>query len=327
MVSKHRMRTALLRAVLALVGLGLLIVLGPGQALPSLVGPGERLGLRVYAQTDSATPSAAATPATPVAFDFAQPVAERPAELRAGSCAAPGETIATITPLEKPEGEAQGQPDAIEAERSYTAVPLPMDTLLNGETNISVLLSDAQPEVIIACGEIGGVLSEGGALVVKLSEQNGSGFTGIAYLGPEDAATTGISLFLAGELTVAETRELVATPTEATPASILEPLPEPTPTAEPVQNVDVALLEWLIDMPAEVRAGQINFVITNEGTVPHSLVIEGQGLSFALDRSLDPGDTTILTAILPPGDYDVYCPLGDGDHREKGMDETLTVVP
>ena len=311
------MRTVLTRLVL-IIGVLCAIVIA------SLTGG---RGGGSLAQESSATPAPVATPATPVAIDFIQLVAERPAEIRTGSCPSAGETLAALTPLEKPAGEAQGQPDAIEAERSYTAVPLPMDALLSGQTNISVLLSSAQPEVVIACGEIGGVLSEGGALVVKLSQENGSGFTGIAYLGPEDAATTGISLFLAGELTVAETRELVATPTEATPASILEPLPEPTPTAEPVQNVDVALLEWLIDMPAEVRAGQINFVVTNEGTEPHSLVIEGQGLSFALDRPLDPGDTTILTAILPPGDYEVYCPLGDGEHREKGMEETLTVVP
>jgi hypothetical protein len=321
------MRTALTRAVLVLFGLGLFLVIGVTHALPSPVEPGEGLGVRAYAQESNATPAAAATPATPVAIDFTQPVAERPAEIRTGSCASPGETLAALTPLEKPEGEAQGQPEAIEAERAYTAVPLPMESLLASPTNISVLLSNAQPDVVIACGDIGGVVSAGGSLVVKLSPRSDSGFTGIAYMGPEDAATTGISLFLAGELTVTETRELVATPTEATPASILEPLPEPTPTAEPVQNVDIALLEWLIDMPAEVRAGQINFVVTNEGTQPHSLVIEGQGLSFALDRPLDAGDTTILTATLPPGDYDVYCPLGDGEHREKGMDETLTVVP
>jgi hypothetical protein len=262
-----------------------------------------------------------------VANDFNQLVTERPAEIKSGSCAEPGDTIAELTPLEAPQGEAQGQPEAIEAERSYTAVPLAMDSLLGTATNVSVMLSDAESDVVLACGEIGGVISEGGSLVIKLSEQGGSGFLGIAYLAPEDPATTGVSLFLAGELTVAETGELVPEVAEATPAATLEPIPEPTPTAEPIQVVDLALLEWLIDMPKEVRAGQINFVVTNEGTEAHSLVIEGQGLSFALPHPLDPGDSTVLNATLPPGDYVVYCPLGDGKHRANGMEETLSVVP
>ncbi len=265
----------------------------------------------------------AATLATPVAIDFSQIVALRPAEVRSGPCTDPGEAVAALEPLEKPEGEAQGQGIAVEAERSYTGIPLAMDALLASETNISILLNEDDDAVTLACGEVGGVISEGGSLVLKLSEQNDSGFSGIAYLAPDDLGGTGISVFLAGELTVEETRELIAA---ATPAEDLEPLPEPTPTAEPVQVADLVLLEWLIDMPEEIRAGRVNFAVTNEGAEAHSLVIEGQGLSFALPAPLDPGDSTVLQADLPPGDYVVYCPVGDGAHREEGMEGTLTVV-
>ncbi len=38
-----------------------------------------------------------ATPATPVAIDFGQLVAERPAEIVSGSCESPGEPIAALT--------------------------------------------------------------------------------------------------------------------------------------------------------------------------------------------------------------------------------------
>lgn len=268
------------------------------------------------------TPGAAS--GTPVAIDFTQPVAERPVQIQAGDCGAPGEALAMLTPLEKPEGEAEGQPTAIEAERSYSSVPLSLESLLAGQTNITVPLNGAEDAVVIACGEIGGVLSEGGSLVVKLSEQNDSGFSGIAFLAPEDAGGTGASIFLAGELTVAETRALAAV---ATPAADLTPLPEPTPTAEPVQVVDIVLLEWMIDMPAEIRSGTARLVITNEGTNPHSLVVEGQGLVFELPSPLAPGDSTILSADLPPGDYLVYCPQDEGEHRTEGMEATLSVVP
>lgn len=297
----------------------------------SLIGNHEAPTL---AQEEPATPGAAATPATPVALlaNFDELVAERPAQVQSGSCEAPGEVIAELTPLERPDGEAQGQGSAIEAERSYTSLPIAFDSLLDGQTSIDVVLSNDQPDVTIACGDIGGAPDDNGAVVIKLSERNGSGYTGIAFLSPGDG-TTGASVFVAGRQTVAETRELVAaTPsvelTGLEPVPTEEPTAVPTPTAEPVQIVDVALLEWIIDAPTETRAGQVQFVVTNEGTEAHSLVVDSGGTTVAeLDEPLAPGDSTVLTVVLGPGDYVLYCPLGDGEHREKGMETELTVVP
>ena len=81
-------------------------------------------------------------------------------------------------------------------------------------------------------------------------------------------------------------------------------------------------------MPKQVRAGQINFAITNEGTEAHSFVIaSGETVIAELDTPLAPGASTVLAVTLPEGEYDVYCPLGDGEHREQGMETTLTVAP
>jgi hypothetical protein len=319
--SKDRMRNTPARPVVVVIALCLLIGV-------SIVGNRGSHSLAQEGEATPATPAAAATPAmaaTPVTIDFGQLVAQRPMEVHAGSCDEPGETIATMTPLETPEGEAQGQGAAIEAESSYTTLPIPIESLLEGQTSISVLLSDAEADTVVACGEIGGVPDEGGSLVIKLSERNGSGFTGIAFLAAGDPGTTGASVFLAGQRTVAETRELAAA---ATPEAPLEPIPEPTPTAEPVQVVDLVLLEWLIDMPAETRAGPVNFVVTNEGSEAHSVVVESGDVVIAeLPAPLDPGESTILSADLPPGEYVVYCPVGDGEHRAEGMETTLLVVP
>lgn len=274
-----------------------------------------------------ATPGAATPAASPIA-DLLQVVAERPATIRSGSCAQPGDVVSDLEPLTTPEGEAQGQGTAIEAARSYTSVPIDIATLLATETNITAFLESGS-DVVVACGDLGGVVSEGGSLVVKLDGENGSDFTGIAFLGSEDVGSTGISVFLASPLTVSETREIISVAPDATPDSLpaLEPTAVPTPTAEPIQVADVALLEWLIDMPAEVRAGEINFAVTNEGTEAHSLVIEGPGGTFSLPESLPPGASTVLNATLSPGDYVVYCPQGDGEHRSEGMELTLTVAP
>jgi hypothetical protein len=279
------------------------------------------------AQENGATPAAVATP---LAADFTQLVTERPAIIHDGSCAEPGEAVATLTPVSRAEGEAVGQGAAIEAERSYTIVPYAIDVLIGGQNSVSVYLSNDEPEITIACGEIGGVPSDGGSIVVKLSQRNDSGFDGIAFIAPGDPGTSGVSVFLAGERTVAETREFVAAATpelDAEPGIALEAGPSPTATAEPVQVVDIALLEWVIDLPEEVRAGQANIVVTNEGAEPHSLVIEGPGGVFELPRPIEPGQATVLNATLPAGEYVLYCPLGDGEHREKGMEATLEVAP
>jgi hypothetical protein len=46
-----------------------------------------------------------------------------------------------------------------------------------------------------------------------------------------------------------------------------------------------------------------------------------------LDRALDPGESSILSVALPAGEYVVYCPVGEGEHRAEGMEATLSVVP
>jgi hypothetical protein len=274
-----------------------------------------------------ATPSAATPAASPIA-DFLRTVAERPVSILSGSCTSPGEPVADLATLTVPEGEAQGQGTAVEAARSYTSVPVDIETLLSSETNITALLEPGS-DVVVACGDLGGVVSEGGSLVVKLAAQSDSGFSGIAFLGAEDGGTTGVSVFLAPPLTVAETRELAAVALDATPEGLpeLEPTAIPTPTAEPIQVADIALLEWLIDMPSDVRAGEINFAVTNEGAESHSLVIEGPGGTFSLPEPLAPGASAVLNATLAPGDYVVYCPQEDGEHRAEGMERSLTVVP
>lgn len=274
-----------------------------------------------------ATPAAATPAASPVA-DFLGTIADRPASIRSGSCAEPGAPVVDITALTIPDGEAQGLGTAVEAARSYTSVPIDIETLLASETNVTAYL-EPESNVVVACGDLGGVVSEGGSLVVKLDEQNDSGFGGIAFLGAEDGGSTGVSVFLAPPLTVAETRELAAVALDATPEGLpeLEPTVIPTPTAEPIQVADVALLEWVIDMPDEVRAGEINFAVTNEGSEAHSFIIEGPGGTFSLTEPLAPGASAVLNATLVEGAYIVYCPQEDGGHREEGMERTLMVVP
>jgi hypothetical protein len=132
----------------------------------------------------------------------------RPAQVRSGGCGADlaDDGVSPLTDVLSPRGDPFGQTSAAATENSFTTIPLAFDDLLVGDHAIVVSRSPDEPEVIV-CGEIGGKLTDVGALVVGLREQNDSGFVGVAVLAPNvvDPTTTDVSLFLAADLAAGAT--------------------------------------------------------------------------------------------------------------------------
>ena len=150
----------------------------------------------LFAIVASAIPSAVAQDATPVA----QPVAPtRPAHIHSGNCVELGEVVVPLSDLTAAVSEGVGQADrATPAESSFTTVPMTLDAILGADHAINVHLSAEQIDTYIACGELGGVVDAGGALVVGLREESDSGYTGIAFLSPGvDGVSTDVSVFIA----------------------------------------------------------------------------------------------------------------------------------
>jgi plastocyanin len=90
------------------------------------------------------------------------------------------------------------------------------------------------------------------------------------------------------------------------------------------QSVELVATEFAFD-PADVsvdEAGETTFTVSNEGEFPHALEIEGNGIEEETEE-LGPGDSGSVTVDLEPGEYELYCPVGD--HREQGMVGTLVV--
>ena len=90
------------------------------------------------------------------------------------------------------------------------------------------------------------------------------------------------------------------------------------------QTVEVVATEFAFD-PADVsvdEAGETTFTVSNEGEFPHALEIEGNGIEEETDE-LAPGESGSVTVDLEPGEYELYCPVGD--HRDRGMEGTLVV--
>ncbi|HEY8488747.1 MAG TPA: hypothetical protein VIL38_06690 [Thermaerobacter sp.] len=126
---------------------------------------------------------------------------------------------------------------------------------------------------------------------------------------------------------------------------------EPKPAG--ASQVDVTLKEWAIEVePAQVKAGQVYFLVTNAGPVhPHELVIirsdaEPEELPVVEGRVPDDqvefvGEVEAFAAgsqasgvfDLEPGRYLLICNIveGEGEHAvshfEEGMVAELTVTP
>jgi plastocyanin len=89
-------------------------------------------------------------------------------------------------------------------------------------------------------------------------------------------------------------------------------------------TIEVVATDYAFD-PADVsveEAGETTFTVSNEGDFPHALEIEGSGIEEETE-TLDPGASGSVTVDLAPGEYVLYCPVGD--HRERGMEGTLVV--
>ncbi len=94
------------------------------------------------------------------------------------------------------------------------------------------------------------------------------------------------------------------------------------------QVIEVSLFEWEINpQTIEARPGVIRFVVTNEGAIEHEFEIEGEIAGKEREweiEGIEPGETKALKVKLPPGEFEIYCPIPR--HRENGMEGTLIVT-
>jgi hypothetical protein len=121
----------------------------------------------------------------------------RPADIRAGSCAEPGDAVAALNPLVVPEGESQGPNGATPVAQSVTDVPLMVPDMLGATNSLMVYASPDQTGAPIVCGEIGGVVGDDGSLTIGLQAMNGGKVSGLASFAPNrkgDGTTVSVNL-------------------------------------------------------------------------------------------------------------------------------------
>ncbi len=75
----------------------------------------------------------------------------------------------------------------------------------------------------------------------------------------------------------------------------------------------------------ELTAGTYTIEVTNEGRATHDLVVEDAGgKDVAASEVIPPGASGTVDVDLQPGEYVVYCSIGN--HRGMGMELAVTVV-
>ena len=97
--------------------------------------------------------------------------------------------------------------------------------------------------------------------------------------------------------------------------------PRTSPTA-----VDVRLSEWKVEVSAAtVPAGPVVFHVANAGQIEHAFEVEGKGLE-QVSGPIAAGAEGMLNVTLKPGRYELYCPVGNGAHKQAGMKTTIKVA-
>ena len=131
-----------------------------------------------------------------------------------------------------------------------------------------------------------------------------------------------------------------------TPAPTVDATPVPS-TAVAAANVAVSLTEWKVAVPETLKAGQVTFDITNDGSMQHEMLVfksdlapadypkdangdiveEGAGVTLISDGdNIEPKGTQSRTVDLSaPGTYLFVCNLPG--HFKAGMFTVVTVVP
>ena len=146
----------------------------------------------------------------PIAVNVARPLGQTAAIL-AGTCTELGAVAAEIGVLQTGQGEPVGVPDTLPVAQGFGLAAVPFASLVAAPHSLALFETDPAANTAIACGEIGGAVTDTGALVIAIQSADGAALAGIAVLAPglEDPDTTGVSIFVTAS---AATPDVAATP-------------------------------------------------------------------------------------------------------------------
>ncbi len=127
-----------------------------------------------------------------------------PAHIHDGLCPDPGPIVAGLSDVsdqfavdgQPAGGDTMGAVTSVPVMVSVTTVPMGVKEIADGRHSINVHESAAQMGTYIACGDAGGTLIGGADLAFGLTEQNGSGVNGTAWVHDRGDGSSTVYLFL-----------------------------------------------------------------------------------------------------------------------------------
>jgi plastocyanin len=124
----------------------------------------------------------------------------------------------------------------------------------------------------------------------------------------------------AAEAASGETDTSKAPGTEVSPTA-----PATTSSGTPVFQLAVKETEWKIALPTSktLQRGTYDIALSNDGKVPHDLVISGPGVDNQATPVIAAGKQAKLQIALGPGTYEFYCNVPG--HKDLGMDLKVQV--
>ena len=133
----------------------------------------------------------------PIQVELARPMG-RSAQIFTGSCNDLDAAAADLGIVQTGQGSAVGAAGTAPVAQVFGSVGVPFADLVASPHAVVISEDIDLGGDIVACGDIGGNLTETGALVIALHTQDNRATAGVAVLAPalEDTAVTGVSVFL-----------------------------------------------------------------------------------------------------------------------------------
>ena len=135
----------------------------------------------------------------PIQVEIARAVG-RSAQIFTGSCAGLEAVAADLGIVQTGQGAAVGSAGTDPVAQVFGSAGIPFATSSSLRTPSSFRKTSTPGARVVACGDIGGNLTDTGALVIALQTQGTGAAAGVAVLAPalEDPGATGVSVFLVG---------------------------------------------------------------------------------------------------------------------------------
>jgi len=226
----------------------------------------------------------------------------RPAHIHSGTCADLGDVVlplADVTPIGD-ESKRTGATTAIPVENSLTVVDMPLQEIIDGRYAINIHLSADEIDTYIACGDIGGVVKtdEGESdpeLIIGLGELNGSGYSGIAWLGA-DGDQTQVAIDLTEKASTGGASAAAAQ--EATPGAA------DAATTTAAETVSVEIKNFSFNPPEITVPVGGSVTWTNDDSTPHTAT--GLNRDALQSGAIKPGES-FTQKFDTAGTFEYFC--------------------